>query len=135
VPERLYQRCNERSCPNRTNARGGYCEVHQKNNQRTRQASDRGHALYSTALWRKVKRGFQMKYPERAWVCQSIDPNTKQMCGRPAKIVHHTIPHRGDLFIFMGGIDFELLAGACQACHNRETAREQQDIPEETNDD
>jgi 5-methylcytosine-specific restriction endonuclease McrA len=134
VPDRLYQRCNERSCPNRTNNRGGYCDAHRESNQRTRQASDRGHALYSTVLWRDTKRGFQMNKPERAYVCQSIDPTTNEICGRRAKIVHHTIPHRGDIFIFMGGIDYEFLAGCCQACHNRETAREQKDV-EENNDD
>jgi 5-methylcytosine-specific restriction endonuclease McrA len=128
MADRLYQRCNERSCPNRTKNRGGYCLDHQKDNQRTRQQSDRGHKWYSTAHWQRVRNAFISKYPLRAVVCQAIDEFTGKMCGRPAKIIDHVIPFRGSWELFVGGVDFENLQGMCQACHNKKIAKEQQEV-------
>jgi 5-methylcytosine-specific restriction enzyme A len=125
---RLFQRCNERSCVNRTNERGGYCPEHKTSNQRARQQSDRGHHWYGWAIWREVKEGFRLKYPERACVCQWLETGSDGVCGQTARIIDHVIPFRGSWELFIGGVDFDNLQGLCQRHHNQKTAEEGQEV-------
>jgi hypothetical protein len=131
VPDRLYQRCNERSCTNRTNNRGGYCDVHQKTNTVTQQQEDRGHAWYHLAVWRTTKRAFGMAQPERAHCCQAIiDPKTGERCLQPATICDHVIPFRGSWELFIGGENFSNLQGMCRLHHAQKTTAEGREVPE-----
>ena len=129
MPRRFLKVCNEPGCSAYTRSAGGYCDAHQKDNQLTRQQSDRGHAWYHLAIWRTTKRAFQMSQPERAWVCQHVDADGL-MCGQPARICDHVTPFRGDWFLFLGGFNFENLQGMCQEHHNQKTVSEGQPVEE-----
>lgn len=71
--------------------------------------SSQWHDLYNTAAWRKTSKDFLSKYP----VCF--------ICGKPAKIADHIIPHRGDLTLFY---DESNLQPMCWSCHSRKTMKE-----------
>jgi hypothetical protein len=77
-----------------------------------------------------VKAGFRATYPDRACVCQDVDPSTGKMCGQEAKITDHVVPFRGDWFLFLGGYDYSNLQGMCQLHHNAKTVREGQEVPD-----
>ena len=71
--------------------------------------SSEWHNLYQTAEWRRRSKAFLKKYP----VCF--------ICGAPATISDHIIPHRGDLTLFY---DESNLQPMCQRCHSRKTMKE-----------
>lgn len=71
--------------------------------------SEQWHVLYESAEWRKVRAAFLKKYPS----CF--------ICGSPAVIADHIIPHRGDLTLFY---DTDNLQPMCQSCHSRKTFKE-----------
>jgi len=94
-----------------------YCEKH-KNLQNSaenrkiftqRGKSAQWHSLYESQEWRKRRAMFLKKYP----VCF--------ICGKPATIADHIIPHRGDLTLFY---DESNLQPMCQSCHSRKTMKE-----------
>ena len=94
-----------------------YCERHlemqkQKDSRKiftARGKSSKYHSLYDSILWRKIRKAFLKKYP----VCF--------ICGKPATIADHIIPHRGDLSLFYNE---ENLQPMCQSCHSRKTMTE-----------
>jgi 5-methylcytosine-specific restriction endonuclease McrA len=53
--------------------------------------------------WREARAGFLAKHP------------TCCRCGKPATVVHHTTPHRGDRALFWNRA---LWAPVCQPCHD-----------------
>ena len=71
------------------------------------------HRLYESAEWRKRRAAFLKKYP------------TCFICGKPATIADHIVPHRGDLNLFY---DDSNLQPMCQSCHSRKTMRENQNF-------
>lgn len=71
--------------------------------------SKQWHGLYESAEWRKVRAAFLNKYP----ICF--------ICGRPATIADHIIPHRGDLTLFYSADNLQPM---CQSCHSRKTMKE-----------
>jgi hypothetical protein len=133
MPDRLFQRCNEHGCPSRTNNRGGYCDSHKKENWRTRQQKDRGHAWYYLPIWAKLKEAFRSRYPLRACMCQWKDPDTGEMCGRTATVIDHIEPFRGSWELFIGGVDYENFQGMCKAHHNQKTTLERQEVTPDEN--
>ena len=93
-----------------------YCEKHiamqgQKDKRKMftkRGKSSQYHHLYETSEWRKRRAMFLKKYP-RCFIC-----------GAPATIADHIIPHRGDLTLFY---DDNNLQPMCQRCHFRKTMK------------
>lgn len=67
-------------------------------------AHERGY----NARWRKARATFLRRNP----LCVE--------CGKPALIVDHIVPHRGDSTLFW---DTENWAAMCKACHDKKTAR------------
>lgn len=94
-----------------------YCEKHiamqqQRDNRKMftkRGKSSQYHSLYESQEWRKRRAMFLKKYP-RCFIC-----------GAPATIADHIIPHRGDLTLFL---DANNLQPMCQSCHSRKTLKE-----------
>ena len=93
-----------------------YCSKHlinQPQQQRKvftrRGKSSQWHHLYETPEWRRRRSEFLKKYP----YCF--------ICGKPATIADHIIPHRGNLELFYSD---ENLQPMCQSCHSRKTMRE-----------
>lgn len=68
---------------------------------------------YNRAVWRG-EHGLRKKQLARHPLCDQ--------CGKPANVVDHRKPHRGDWFLFCGGIDMENLRSLCKVCHDRLTA-------------
>jgi len=61
----------------------------------------------------------------RAVMCQHPVPSRPfGICGRPATDVDHIVPHKGNWELFLGGENFENLAGLCHAHHSEKTAKE-----------
>lgn len=120
MPPRPYRPCRKPGCTRLTQDPSGYCEAHvawgaekaekdlaarrKKADERRGTAHERG---YSEA-WRKARKGFLRKNP----VCVG--------CGRPATVVDHIVPHRGDKDLFWDRDNWQPL---CVYCHNAKTAR------------
>ena len=113
--------CMKSGC-NRTAVPGkDFCEKHilmqeQKDKRKIftkRGKSGQYHYLYESAEWRKRRAIFLKKYP-RCFIC-----------GAPATIADHIIPHRGDLTLFY---DDNNLQPMCQRCHSRKTMRENENF-------
>jgi 5-methylcytosine-specific restriction protein A len=108
--------CKKSGCGRSAVPGKDYCERHQNCAQALdrkiftkRGKSKQWHGLYESAEWRKVRAAFLKKYP----ICF--------ICGKPATIADHIIPHRGDLTLFY---DENNLQPMCQSCHSRKTMRE-----------
>ena len=120
VPPRPHKPCRKPGCSRLTQDASGYCDQHQEwalakeaaalaarrkaVDDRRGSATERGY----NATWRKARATFLRRNP----LC--VD------CGRPATVVDHIVPHRGDTNKFW---DTENWQPLCAACHNRKTAR------------
>lgn len=120
MPPRPFCECRKPGCKALTQDPSGFCANHiawaeekaKAKLQSQRKACDdrRGTAHergYSPA-WRKAREGFLRRNP----ICAS--------CGRPATVVDHIIPHRGDSELFWNRDNW---AAMCTKCHNAKTAR------------
>lgn len=74
-----------------------------------RRKSAEWHSLYNSARWRGISKRFLVRYP----YCF--------ICGAPATVADHVIPHRGDMNLFY---DEENLQPLCTRHHNAKTLRE-----------
>lgn len=109
--------CSKAGCGRTAVAGKDFCERHlglQKAKDSRKIFTARGkssqyHNLYDSVLWRKTRKAFLKKYP----VCF--------ICGKPATIADHIIPHRGDLSLFYNEGNLQPL---CQSCHSRKTMAE-----------
>ena len=68
---------------------------------------------YGLAVWKKLRRQVLSRDP----VCV--------LCNRaPATECDHITAHKGNWFLFCGGLNMENLQGLCSPCHSRKTATE-----------
>jgi hypothetical protein len=118
--------CSEGGCAG-VAAVGDFCEAHTDPSTRAARNTTPRHPLdkwYSRACWKGPNgvRGLKIRR------C----PNC-EICGAPAKDVHHTRPWKdaADWFVFMGGIDLEFLQSLCKKCHAAITMREMQFGPDQ----
>ncbi|MBB4267611.1 HNH endonuclease [Roseospira visakhapatnamensis] len=90
--------------------------VHRPKGWRDKAARDRDYLTYRdqsrvrptrTAAWKRARRAFLAEHP----VCA--------VCGAPATVVDHIVPHRGDLTVFWDRSRWQAL---CASCHGRKTA-------------
>lgn len=95
-------------------AKGGYCDAHQKDRRQYDQhrgnSAQRG---YNTA-WRKFRDGFLRRHP----LCVHC---VEQGITTAATVVDHIIPHKGDTVLFWQKGNHQPL---CKACHDRKTRAE-----------
>lgn len=104
--------CSKCGCQRTAIPGKDYCSKHSElEGQKKRVFTKRGkssqwHSLYQTARWRQTSKDFLKKYP----ACF--------ICGKPAKIADHIIPHRGDVTLFY---DSNNLQPMCWSCHSKKT--------------
>lgn len=83
-----------------------------------RKRSRAWHGLYASARWRRESREFLSEFPYCA------------VCGQPASVVDHIVPHRGDESIFFDRRNWQPL---CHAHHGAKTMRENDFFRKKTN--
>lgn len=113
MPNRPKKPCSYPNCPALVETGKSYCNDHDK---KQRQAYDRHRGTANErgydARWRKASREF-LSRAENA-ICA--------MCGlRPATLVDHIIPHKGDMKLFWDESNWQ---GACKRCHDVKTDKE-----------
>lgn len=106
--------CKKNGCMRTALDGKDYCGRHTDLEGKRRVFTQRGksgkyHKLYESALWRRTSKEFLKKYP----VCF--------ICGKPARIADHIVPHRGNIELFY---DESNLQPMCWSCHSRKTFRE-----------
>lgn len=98
-----------------------YCEQHadrekaeqQKRQKRWNAQKPAWYRWYHTAHWEALRT-----------LVLARDPICK-ICNRNASTdVDHVTPHKGNWFLFCGGLNMVNLQGLCAACHSRKTTRE-----------
>ena len=96
-------------------AQGGYCEKHARQGnlslfEGTRRKGSAAYiSLYNTGAWRRMRAAFLKAHPFCA------------VCGAPATVADHIIPHKGNEALFF---DEASLQPLCKACHSRKTLEE-----------
>ncbi len=93
-----------------------YCEKHRDHVAdvaRTYRENAPWSKWYHWAVWRNLRT-----------LVLARDPICVRCNRAPATEADHKIPHRGDWFLFCGGVNMENLAGLCSSCHSEKTARD-----------
>jgi 5-methylcytosine-specific restriction enzyme A len=108
--KRSLKPCNEINCPTLTRER--YCEQHKQvvneYDKRRGSSSKRGY----DGKWRKARTTYLAKNP----FCVDC---FKEGNARPATVVDHIVPHKGDQKLFWDKTNWQ---GMCESHHNRKTA-------------
>lgn len=110
------KQCGAPSC--RTLAAQGqkYCVAHQNyaaEHAKVLREQRPWNKWYGWAVWRNLRTLVLARDP----ICV--------LCNRaPATDADHKVPHRGNWFLFCGGVNMENLQGLCSSCHSEKTARE-----------
>ena len=115
APQAFRRPCNKAGCPALATD-GRYCQKHleelrakQTAERRVRDARrQRGSSKIYGASWRKIRSAHLMDHP----LCV--------ICGEPAQVVDHVIPHKGNPELFRNPDNLQSL---CGSCHSRKTAR------------
>lgn len=91
------------------------CEAHTKQRRREADAKRPSAAkrLYDRR-WRKARLAYLQAHP-LCEICQA------KGITEPSEVVHHKIPHRGDLTLFWDQTNWQALS---KVCHDKETAKE-----------
>jgi len=96
----------------------GKCDEHAKQ-LRQRLDAERGSASSRGygAKWRKAREAYLRAHP----LCQCPECGEGRIRLRPASVVDHIIPHKGDMTLFWDRANWQAMA---KQCHDRKTARE-----------
>lgn len=108
----IKRKCSHPGCRNVVSR--GKCHLHQKrqappSDEERPTAARRGYS----AKWRKVRLLFLQEHP----LCVECEKHGRI---RPATVVDHKIPHRGDDELFWDETNWQAL---CRPCHTRKTRR------------
>jgi len=96
----------------------GRCDRHRKiAQQQAERARPSAHARGYDRKWRRASAGFLRAHP----LCQCPDCDEGRKRLRPATVVDHRIPHRGDDRLFWDRANWQAMAAEC---HDAKTARE-----------
>ena len=111
VPQRPKHLCNRRPCGRLT--RNRFCDEHATEHQKQSDAkrlpsSQRGY----NARWRKARLAYLRRHP----MCVACDAEGH---ARPATVVDHIVPHKGDQDLMWDEGNWRAL---CKRCHDRATA-------------
>ena len=109
MPARFKKECRKVGCTVLTDNANGYCNEHQSElyryDENRLNSCQRGY----DAKWRKYRRWFLERHP----LCN--------ICGAPATVVDHIIPHKGNKELFWDTTNHQAL---CKHCHDVKTVRE-----------
>ena len=111
LPRKPLKPCKHPMCPELTE--GKYCEEHQSEMEYKRDRSSYS-KLYSTSRWQRLRQYILSKEP----LCVECKKNKRI---RPAKVVDHIKPHKGNKKLFYDEANLQPL---CKSCHDRKTAKE-----------
>lgn len=114
-PYKAQRSCKAPGCPNLTDHRSGYCNIHLKEvrkqyDDRRPSSSERGY----DARWRKARVIYLRKHP----LCAECEKQGKVVV---ATIVDHIQPHKGNQELFWNEANWEAL---CADCHNKKSSWE-----------
>ena len=111
--------CKHGGCYNTAVPGHLFCSKHMKEERdyidrknqyaRQRRESAAYHYLYSSSKWRQASAYWLKVHP----VCE--------VCGRPAQVVDHIIPHKGNVRMFWDKGNWQSL---CKHCHDVKTCKE-----------
>nr|DAW14896.1 MAG TPA: HNH endonuclease [Caudoviricetes sp.] len=102
--------CRHPGCANLTHGR--YCDEHIKLHMKTDRLS--AHRRGYDRAWRVASKQFLIAHP----LCVMCEQNGIL---RPATVVDHIVPHKGDKDLFWDMSNWQAL---CKECHDRKTATE-----------
>ncbi|MDY2838059.1 MAG: HNH endonuclease [Bilifractor sp.] len=103
--------CRHPGCPNLVPAGEKYCREHKVlHSEENRSAAARGYG----SRWRRESKKFLQLHP----LCQEC---LRHGIAKPATVVDHIVPHRGDLRLFWDRSNWQAL---CKKCHDKKTGRE-----------
>lgn len=103
MPVRSRSTCPPWFCPDCAEPHPGTMRCPKALERRRAYDRDRGARLYGTRRWRDLRRAFLLSH------CDCV------MCGRPAQVVDHREPHRGDPALFWRLSNLQSL---CKPCHD-----------------
>ncbi|SHF44191.1 HNH endonuclease [Caloramator proteoclasticus] len=113
MPRKPKRPCSYPGCPELTDGR--YCERHEKEMTREYNRNNRTYKyLYNSTRWKRLRIKFLKENP----LCAECG---KKGIVRPAEVVDHIIPHKGNKELFW---DESNLQALCKECHDRKTAKE-----------
>lgn len=99
--------CAQAGCPAVVKGRSR-CPIHARDGDRQRgTAQERGY----NAAWGKARAAYLLKHP----ICVTCE---QRRDFRPATVVDHIVPHRGDKRLFWDSENWQAL---CATCHGRKT--------------
>jgi 5-methylcytosine-specific restriction protein A len=93
----------------------GYCEKHKREDSAIRYDKERGTAAQRgyNKRWQKARMSFLKRHP----LC--VECEVRGLL-RPAQVVDHIIPHKGNKQLFWDRDNWQAL---CKACHDEKTAK------------
>lgn len=92
-----------------TDNANGYCDIHQSETYKYDKHRLNSYARGYDHRWRKYRKWFLEHHP----LCE--------VCGAPASVVDHIIPHKGNYNLFWDTTNHQAL---CKMCHDIKTAKE-----------
>jgi 5-methylcytosine-specific restriction enzyme A len=108
--------CGAPSCRALAEQGKDYCAAHQNyvaEHEKFLKEQRPWHLWYGRVHWKRLRTLVLARDP----ICV--------ICNRaPATDADHIIPHKGDWFLFCGGVNMQNLQGLCATCHSEKTARE-----------
>lgn len=117
MPARAFRPCVHIGCGRLVNGRNARCDEHQKAHQNAvaKSRDPELHSMYGGA-WRKARAAFLRAHP----LCECVECMAIGRV-RPATVVDHVIPHRGDYGLFWDSNNWQAMS---KPCHDRKTATE-----------
>lgn len=116
MPMRPKRPCAYAGCIELIQVGTSYCDVHkrQKGNNYKKDTDRYWHGWYSTTRWKAARKAFLVLHP----LCVECEQQGRL---RPATVVDHIKPHRGDVGLFWDRSNWQAL---CTQHHNLKTAKE-----------
>lgn len=108
----LRKLCRKAGCHNYSEPNAVYCKEHislEEFRRRPDYSQFSGSTLYHCKQWREASKRFLKENP----ICV--------MCGAPATVTDHIIPHRNDVNLFWDENNWQPL---CKRCHDKKTLAE-----------
>ena len=113
MPKRAPRPCKAPGCGALVQDGASYCPGHAERAKQERAAHEARRPTAAArgygSRWQKVREGFLRSHP----LCA--------VCGRPANVVDHIKPHKGDWYLFWDKSNWQSM---CAECHSVKTASE-----------
>lgn len=115
MPRRASKPCGQPGCPKLVES--GYCDKHRnarekRDRERRGTAASRGYGY----RWQKARLAYLKRHP----LCECPQCKAEELL-RPATVVDHIVPHKGDMKVFWDSSNWQAM---CKECHDRKTAKE-----------